>query len=108
MAEPLLSDENFETPLCATGRTDCSCREIHLGHLRSCCIELLCVFRIDRLLALHSTQHHLVVRLQGSNVVSLALEGGFRVAHGLHALAEAVLRHQCDELSAMLLFGVPM
>ena len=68
--------------------------------------ELLAHGRVNRLLALHRSLHHVVVRLERLDVLVLALEGRLRVGQRLDALREAVLGDQGDDLAAVLLLGV--
>merc|ERR1711994_278869 len=81
-------------------------RQVHLAHLHTGRVESISIGRVDRLLALHSSEHHCVVRLQSSDVVLLLLEGRLRVADRLDTLAQAILSHQGNDLAGMLLLGV--
>mmetsp|Transcript_6403 Transcript_6403/g.13826 ORF Transcript_6403/g.13826 Transcript_6403/m.13826 type:complete len:246 (+) Transcript_6403:115-852(+) len=80
--------------------------EVHLAHLSHGSGQRISQCRVDVLLALHGREHDLVVCLECCNEVSLAGKRGLGVAHGLDALAEAVLRHQRNDLAGMLLLGV--
>ena len=56
---------------------------------------------VDTLLALHGGLHHGMVRHQGIGIVLVVFKDLL-----LDALAEAVLRHERDDLGGMLLLGV--
>ena len=61
---------------------------------------------VDILLTFHSCQHNFVMGLDGRHILILAGKGCLWIADGLHSLAQAILRHERDDLAGMFLLGV--
>jgi len=61
---------------------------------------------VDVLLGLHGALHDGVMGLERVNVVLFALEGCLGIAHWLHPLAQAVVAHEANDLTGVLLLGV--
>ena len=74
--------------------------EVHLGHVSHGVFQRVRPGRVDCLLGLHGGLHHRVVGLEGVDVVL-----GLGEHLGLDPLAQRVLAHDLDDLSAVLLLG---